>query len=55
LRRVDAFIPTLDGVGVVNDLITAALLFAQFSIISRWAHLVLASGYLFERPELARG
>jgi hypothetical protein len=38
---------TIEGVSVVNDLITAALLFAQFSITRRWAHLVLASGYLF--------
>jgi len=47
LQRVDAFIPTLEGICVVNDLITAALLYAQFSITRRWAHLVLSSAFLF--------
>jgi signal transduction histidine kinase len=47
LQRVDAFIPTLEGICVVSDLITAALLYAQFSITRRWTLLVLSSGYLF--------
>jgi len=47
LQRVDAFIPTLESACVVNDLITSALLFAQFSIMRRWALLVLAIGFLF--------
>jgi Membrane-associated sensor, integral membrane domain len=47
LQRVDAFIPTLEGICVVNDLITAALLYAQFSITRRWALLVLSSAFLF--------
>jgi signal transduction histidine kinase len=47
LPRVDAFIPTLEGICVVSDLITSALLFAQFSIARQWALLVLSSGFLF--------
>ena len=47
LPRVDAFIPALLGVFCVNDLITAVLLFSQFSIARSRALLVLASGYLF--------
>jgi signal transduction histidine kinase len=47
LQRVDAFIPTLEGVCVVNDLVTSALLYAQFSISRRWALLALSSGFLF--------
>jgi signal transduction histidine kinase len=47
LQRVDAFIPTLEGICVVNDLITAALLFAQFAITRRLALLVLSGGFLF--------
>jgi signal transduction histidine kinase len=47
LPRVDAFIPAFETAIVFNDLVTAALLFAQFSIVCRWALLVLASGYLF--------
>src|SRR4051812_8774155 len=31
----------------VSDCVTAALLFAQFSILRQWALLVIASGYLF--------
>jgi len=47
LPRVDAFIPVLETAIVINDLITSALLFAQFFIVRRWALLVLADGYLF--------
>jgi signal transduction histidine kinase len=47
LQRVDAFIPTLEGICVVSDLVTAALLFAQFSISRRWALLALSNGFLF--------
>jgi signal transduction histidine kinase len=47
LPRVDAFIPTIGSVFCVNDLITAVLLFSQFSIGRSRALLVLASGYLF--------
>lgn len=46
LTRVDAFIPVLQSVLCVIDLVTAILLFAQYSIQPRLALLVLASGYL---------
>ena len=45
--RVDAFIPVLQTVVSVVDLITATLLFAQFSIQPQRALLALASGYIF--------
>lgn len=47
LPPLDAFIPTLLGIFCVNDLITAVLLFSQFSIGRSRALLILASGYLF--------
>jgi signal transduction histidine kinase len=47
LPRVDAFIPALETAILINDLITSALLFAQFVIVRQRALLVLASGYLF--------
>ncbi|CCE06420.1 putative Sensor protein [Bradyrhizobium sp. STM 3843] len=42
-----AFIPFLNATILVTDLITAILLFAQFSISRSRALLVLAGGYLF--------
>ncbi len=47
LPRVWAFIPTYQSALCVCDLITAVLLFAQFSILRLRALLVLACGYLF--------
>jgi signal transduction histidine kinase len=47
LPRVDAFIPAFETAIIFNDLVTAALLFAQFSIMRWRALLVLASGFLF--------
>jgi signal transduction histidine kinase len=47
LRPVYAFIPALEAAILVNDLITSALLYAQFVIVRRWALLVLSSSYLF--------
>jgi hypothetical protein len=47
LPRVDAFIPAFETAIVFNDLVTAALLFAQFFIVRSMALLVLASGFLF--------
>jgi hypothetical protein len=47
LPRADAFIPAIALGIVINDLITSALLFAQFSVVRRPGLLVLASGYLF--------
>jgi signal transduction histidine kinase len=46
LTRIDAFIPAYATAILVNDSITAALLFAQFSILRSRALLALASGYL---------
>jgi Membrane-associated sensor, integral membrane domain len=46
LRRIDAFIPAYGTAIFVTDLITAALLFAQFSILRSRALLALANGYL---------
>jgi signal transduction histidine kinase len=44
--RIDAFIPVLQTVMCVADLITAILLFSQYSIQPQRALLVLASGYV---------
>jgi signal transduction histidine kinase len=46
LRRIDAFIPAYGTAIFVNDSITAALLFAQFSVLRARALLALANGYL---------
>jgi signal transduction histidine kinase len=46
LARVDAFIPVLQTTICIADLITAILLFAQYSVQPRLAILVLASGYI---------
>jgi signal transduction histidine kinase len=47
LPKVDAFVPTLAAALFISDCVTAALLFAQFSILRQWALLVISSGYLF--------
>ncbi len=47
LGQVEAFIPIYESALVVNDLITAVLLFGQFRILRTRALWVLASGYLF--------
>jgi signal transduction histidine kinase len=47
VARIDAFIPVLQTVLSVADLVTATLLFAQFSIQPQRALLALASGYIF--------
>ena len=47
LAPVWAFIPIYESALVINDLITAVLLFGQFGILRSRALLVLASGYLF--------
>ena len=47
LPKVTAFMPSYESALVINDLITAALLFGQFAIGRSRALLVLASGYLF--------
>jgi len=47
LSPVLAFIPIYQSALVVNDLITAVLLFGQFAILRSRALLMLAGGYLF--------
>ncbi len=47
LAPVWAFIPVYQSALVLNDLITAVLLFGQFRILRAPALLVLAAGYLF--------
>jgi signal transduction histidine kinase/CheY-like chemotaxis protein len=47
LMPVWAFIPIYETALVVNDLITAVLLFGQFGFLRSRALLVLAGGYLF--------
>lgn len=47
LPQVWAFIPIYQSIVVVNDLITALLLFGQFRMLRSRALLLLASGYLF--------
>jgi signal transduction histidine kinase len=46
LQRIDAFVPIYATVVFVNDLITAVLLFNQFSIERSRALLTISSGYL---------
>src|SRR3954469_13671720 len=47
LGRIDAFIPVLQTALSIADLITAVLLFAQYSIQPQRALLALASAYIF--------
>ena len=44
LARLNAFFPSLDAIVFVTDLITAVLLFAQFSISRSRSIFALASG-----------
>jgi PAS domain S-box-containing protein len=48
LARVPAFIPCYESALAINDLITAILLFGQFTRLRSRALLALASGYLFD-------
>jgi signal transduction histidine kinase len=47
LAQIDAFVPAYAGAMLVNDSITAVLLFAQFSILRSRALLAISSGYLY--------
>ena len=47
LPRVEAFIPIYESALILTDLITAILLFGQFSILRSRSMLLLACGYLF--------
>src|SRR5262249_40282246 len=47
LPRIDAFVPAYGTAIIVNDLITAVLLFNPFTILRSRASLAIAIGYLF--------
>jgi hypothetical protein len=47
LPRNNAFIPIVDTALFLNELITAALVYAHFSVARTRALLALGSGYLF--------
>ncbi len=47
LAPIPAFVASYQSALAINDLITAVLLFSQFSILRSRALLLLASGYLF--------
>jgi uncharacterized membrane protein len=47
LPEIWPFIPIYQSALVINDLITAVILFSQFSLARSRAVLVLANGYLF--------
>jgi len=47
LPQVPAFVVSYQSALAVSDLITAVLLFSQFSVLRSWALLFLANGYLF--------
>jgi signal transduction histidine kinase len=47
LPRFEAWLPFYSTTLLITDLITAALLFSQFSIVRQRAILVLAAGFLF--------
>jgi signal transduction histidine kinase len=47
LPRVDGFIPFVQAVIAMSDLMTAALLMGQFTVARSRALLILANGYLF--------
>src|SRR5262249_34960386 len=47
LTAVPAFLPIYQSALVINDVITAVLLYGQYNILRSRAVLVLASGYLF--------
>jgi signal transduction histidine kinase/CheY-like chemotaxis protein len=48
LAPIPAFIPTYEAALMISDLITAVLLFGQFSTVRSRRLLFLASGYLFD-------
>jgi two-component sensor histidine kinase/PAS domain-containing protein len=47
LPRLDAFVPVVQTVMSIADLLTAAFLFAQYTVYPQRAVLVLASGFVF--------
>ena len=51
LQRVDGFVAASQSIYAVNDLITSALIFAQFTIVRRWARTGLWSPSRIPAPE----
>src|SRR5215213_798167 len=47
LPKIDAFVPSLASALFVSDVVTAVLLFGQFTILRQWALLVISNGYVF--------
>ena len=47
LREIDAFIPMIDAIMFVGELITATLLYAQAAVFRSRALTVLATGFVF--------
>src|SRR5437868_9325198 len=47
IGRIDSFLPVLQTVLSAADLLTATLLFAQYSVQPHRALLIVASGYIF--------
>jgi signal transduction histidine kinase len=47
LHRSDAFIPAYESALIIDNAITAALLYAQFAILRTRSLLILATGYFF--------
>ena len=47
LPRIDAFIPVVDAIMILGDLITALLLYVQATVFRSRGLTVLASGYIF--------
>jgi signal transduction histidine kinase len=48
LSRQDTYVPITNTIVCLNDVITAALLYAQFAVTRSRALIVLASGFLFK-------
>lgn len=47
LPEIDSFVPTIDAIMILSDLIVATLLYAQATVFRSRALTVLASGYVF--------
>src|SRR3954469_23281307 len=47
LQRIDGVVPAYQSIYAVADLITSALIFAQYTIVRRWALFALAIGFLY--------
>src|SRR5215216_759941 len=47
LPKINAFVPSLASALFVSDIVTAVLLFGQFTILRQWALLLIANGYVF--------